>query len=191
MPNHQIEQRIAKLIPTLEYDVLYRPSFIAKNVNSPSYQLVVNHLNEISYEMDLALIGLSKTEVNHKEGELVMRIGEQDENLPILQQPVAIPTQGKDILWCKKGEYLRAYSSGWSNLAKALNNRGIAFLMDARSDNYIESSDHFFVSQEVFRDFIAEGELPFVVHQDYRIGLRSPILIYHPKILRQVRDSKK
>ena len=190
MPNSKTEQRIAKLIPTLEYDVLYRPSFIVKNVNS-SYQEVVNHLRNISSEMDLALISLSKTEVNHKEGELVMRIGEQDEDLPILQQPVAIPTQGKDIHWRKKTEYLQAYSSGWGNLANALNNRGIAFLSDARSDNYLESSDHFFVSQEVFRDFIAEGELPFAIHQDYRIGLRSPILIYHPKILRQVRDSKK
>lgn len=166
-----VKNRFRKLIPTLEYDVLYNQSSLARMIGKKHMR--VHHILELlEKELDIALIDLRGVLSFPR----VMRIGEQEQDLSILSQPIDVPEKGKDF-----------YRKYWENIAVAIKTRGYATHLDVTSTPSIWPSEF---GKNIFKDFVRENELPVAVLDSYRQGIRFPIIVYHPSILRQVRDKK-
>ncbi|VVB77762.1 Uncharacterised protein [uncultured archaeon] len=167
----QIQDRLAKLIPTLEYDVLYNSSTLASKIGYGYKRVLPSEL--LTKELDLAVIELNGVSSYPR----IMRIGEQKQDLPILFEPVDIPEKSSDF-------YLKC----WRRLASAVSVKGYATHLDTDQGVFEYNLN---LARGIFRDFIRENELPTAVPESYARGIRTPMIVYHPTFLRMARDHKK
>lgn len=172
--------RLRKLIPSLEYDVLYEPLFLARDLRV-SLKFIKRSVNELSEEFDLAQIKPTLKSNRF----LIIRIGEQSQDLPVPSEPFEVPEKDLKLKYYSQRDYEIAYKQFWKEMESEIFNKG-----------YISSSivNEFFyqgrIRKRAFRDFMRDSMLPVAIYQDYRIGFRKPMIVYHPTILRQVRDRK-
>ena len=175
---HIARSRLSKLIPTLEYDVLYDPSSIAQKLKI-SRQNLSHGINHLAEEFDLSLI-----RTNSPSGKrYILRIGEQYEDLPIPSQPLENPceSQPQFLNDLSPEEYNTRYLAFWEKIASRIKSLGYS------SSRFDYGNHNPELRYKVFKDFMRDSMLPVAVNQDYRIGFREPLVVYHPKILREVR----
>jgi len=166
--------RLRKLIPSLEYDVLYDPLHLARKLRV-SDRLMKRSINKLCEEFDLALIEpYSKSKKS-----FIMRIGEQSQDLPVPSDPSEVPES--DTRHYSQEGYEIEYRRFWKEMESGILSRG--YISSSLTN---ESFYQGYVRKRVFRDFMRDSMLPIAVYQDYRIGQREPLVIYHPGILRNV-----
>ena len=168
--------RLRKLIPTLEYDVLYDPSDLSRKINVSS-RYVKRVINELCEEFDLAQI----KPYLKSDRCFVMRIGEQSQDLPIPSEPFEV-SKTDDPFHDTIMRYEAEYRTFWKEISTTLLSSG--FVSSSLANKHIYGVN---IRQRAFKDFMSDSMLPVAIHQDYRLGTREPLVIYHPKILREVR----
>jgi DNA-binding CsgD family transcriptional regulator len=178
MPQRYIARlRLNKLIPTLEYDVLYDPSSIERKLGISKQDLSYG-INQLTAEFDLARIQA----IIPSGKRYIMRIGEQSENLPIPVEPSEHPCRNPlECLHLLPSEYLTEYMRIWERIVSRIKTLGYTSSKFDLGNHYPE------LLQKVYKDFVRDSMLPIAVYQDYRMGHREPSVIYHPKMIRQHR----
>ena len=168
--------RLRKLIPNLEYDVLYDLLFLARELRV-SPKNIRWSINELAEELDLAQI---KPYLKSNPKYLLIRIGEQSSDANISSEPFEIPE--KDTLHYSQEGYEIAYRQFWKEIESSVQNKGYA------SSGFRIGFPNSIVYRRAFKEFARDSMLPTAIHQDYRNGFREPKIVYHPKILREARN---
>lgn len=197
----QIDDRLRKLIPTLEYDVLYHQVDIIRKIRNRKSNFGMPNLMEtlktLVQELDLAMV----TDIHHRcwSGTTrIMRIGEQAIDIPIPQEPDFIPgmPERKDwglLTFNKRNEYEGLFRHYWINLAAMIERKGYGTRTGMSSPKFdtpwITDKVARAMHEEVFKEFIIESGLPTASGEDYK-GSRRHLIIYYPRIIREVRDKK-
>lgn len=168
--NSQIN-KMKNFISSLEYDVLYSHSFFLEKIG--------NNVKNIWDNLRLRLTELDMSLIRCEYESRIMRIGEQEEDLPIISTPICTPEYNKEH-----------YVQCWENLAKSVKTKGYATYRDSAKFTPLHDECDKTFYHYLIKDFIAENELPVALPQEYRQGIRKPLVVYHPKILRQIQHKK-